>query len=111
MRHVLQARSTARNDATFAVCADRVPDPASDGGDADPNRSFVDGFRAWKFALFAVLTFTIPYWLVAKFLGPELPSLPGGIIGLMIVVPAARAGLFLPSDQFDCPRAGSNLRL
>lgn len=67
------------------------------------SRSFAEGFRAWKFALFAGIAFTLPYALVARFLGPEFPSLLGGLIGLLIVVPAARAGLFLPADTFDFP--------
>lgn len=67
------------------------------------SRSFSEGFRAWKFALFAGIAFTAPYWLVARFLGPEFPSLVGGLIGLMIVIPAARAGLFLPADRFEFP--------
>lgn len=66
-------------------------------------RSFAEGFQAWKFALFAGIAFTLPYWLVARFLGPEFPSLVGGLIGLMIVIPAARAGLFMPSDHFEFP--------
>lgn len=66
-------------------------------------RSFAKGFRAWKFAIFAGLAFTMPYLLVARILGPEFPSLLGGLIGLMIVVPAARAGWFMPSDSFDFP--------
>ncbi|MDM7255336.1 MAG: L-lactate permease [Paracoccus sp. (in: a-proteobacteria)] len=67
------------------------------------SRSFAEGFRAWKFALFAGIAFTLPYWLVAEFLGPEFPSLIGGLVGLLIVVPAARAGSFMPSDRFDFP--------
>lgn len=67
------------------------------------DRSFAKGFRAWKFAIFAGLAFTMPYLLVARILGPEFPSLLGGLIGLMIVVPAARAGWFMPSDRFDFP--------
>lgn len=66
-------------------------------------RSFVDGFRIWKFALFAGLAFTVPYWIIASLLGPEFPSLVGGIIGLLIVVPAARAGFLMPKDIFDFP--------
>ncbi|MDM7459749.1 MAG: L-lactate permease [Paracoccus sp. (in: a-proteobacteria)] len=71
------------------------------------SRSFAEGFRAWKFAIFAGLAFTLPYWLVAQFLGPEFPSLLGGLIGLVIVVPAARAGLFMPSDRFEFPPRAS----
>ncbi len=67
------------------------------------SRSFAEGFRAWKFALFAGLAFTLPYLLVARYLGPEFPSLVGGLIGLLIVIPAARAGLFMPSDVFEFP--------
>lgn len=67
------------------------------------NRSFIEGFRIWKFALFAGLAFTIPYWIIANILGPEFPSLLGGIIGLLIVVPAARAGFLMPKEVFDFP--------
>ncbi|WP_299365263.1 L-lactate permease [uncultured Paracoccus sp.] len=67
------------------------------------NRSFREGFRVWKFALFAGLAFTIPYNIIANLLGPEFPSLLGGIIGLLIVVPAARAGFLVPKEVFDFP--------
>ena len=68
-----------------------------------PRRSFAEGFRIWKFALFAGLAFTLPYWIIARLLGPEFPSLVGGIIGLLIVVPAARAGFLIPREVFDFP--------
>lgn len=63
-----------------------------------PNRSFVAGLRMWRFALFAAVAMTIPYVIVAHVLGPEFPSLIGGLVGLAVVIPAARAGLFLPKD-------------
>ena len=66
-------------------------------------RSFAEGLQAWKFALFAGVAFTLPYYLVAHFIGPEFPSLVGGFIGLMIVVPAAKRGWFLPKQVFDFP--------
>lgn len=62
------------------------------------NRSFVDGFKVWKFALFAAFSMTIPYFLVAYFLGPEFPSMFGGLIGLAIVVTAARKGFLMPQE-------------
>ncbi|MBW7651134.1 L-lactate permease [Anoxybacillus sp. ST4] len=65
------------------------------------NRSFREGLRVWKFALLAGLAFTVPYAIIANVLGPEFPSLIGALIGLMIVVPAAKAGLFMPKDTFD----------
>lgn len=69
-------------------------------------RSFVEGLKAAPFAIFAGLAFTIPYFLVAKYLGPEFPSLVGGFIGLLIVVPAAKAGFLVPKETFDfAPRA------
>jgi lactate permease len=66
-------------------------------------RSFKEGLKVWKFALFAGIAFTIPYYLIARFLGPEFPSLLGALIGLLIVVPSAKAGLFMPKqeDVFD----------
>jgi lactate permease len=64
-------------------------------------RSFREGLMAWKFALFAGLAFTIPYLLVARFLGPEFPSIVGGLLGLFIVVPAARKGFLVPKEVFD----------
>lgn len=68
------------------------------------SRSFREGFAVWPFALFAGLAFTVPYTLVASLLGPEFPSLLGGLIGLLIIVPAARAGFLLPKDRFDFPK-------
>lgn len=63
------------------------------------NRSIADGIKVWKFALFAAFSMTIPYVLVANLLGPEFPSLFGGLIGLGIVVTAARAGFLMPKDD------------
>jgi len=39
------------------------------------NRSFADGLRIWRFALFAAFAMTIPYIIVANLLGPEFPAL------------------------------------
>ncbi|WP_019673691.1 L-lactate permease [Psychrobacter lutiphocae] len=69
-------------------------------------RSFIEGLKIWPFALFAGICFTLPYYLVAKFLGPEFPSLVGGFIGLIIVIPAAKRGFLMPKEIFDFgPRA------
>ena len=65
------------------------------------NRSFWEGIAVWRFALFAALAMTIPYLVAAYFLGPEFPSIVGGLLGLAIVVPAAQRGLFMPSKE-DC---------
>lgn len=63
------------------------------------NRTISDGLKIWKFAIFAAFSMTIPYVLVANFLGPEFPSLFGGLIGLAIVVTAARAGFLMPKED------------
>ena len=68
------------------------------------SRSFAEGLRIWKFALFGGLAFTIPYFLVAMFLGPEFPSLLGALVGLAIVVPAAQRRFLLPpGETWDFP--------
>lgn len=59
-------------------------------------RTFREGLTVWKFALFAAFAMTIPYFLVALLLGPEFPSIVGGLAGLMIVVPAAKQGFLMP---------------
>jgi lactate permease len=61
-----------------------------------PKRSAMDGLAVWPFAIFAALAMTIPSVTVAYFFGPEFPSLLGGLIGLAIVVPAARGGFLMP---------------
>jgi lactate permease len=68
-----------------------------------PRRSFADGLEVWRFALFAAFAMTIPYLIVAYLLGPEFPALFGGLIGLAIVVPAARKGFLMPrrEDTWD----------
>jgi lactate permease len=63
------------------------------------NRSFAEGLAVWKFALFAAFAMTVPYVLVAYLLGPEFPSLLGGLVGLAIVVPAAKRGFLVPKPE------------
>lgn len=65
------------------------------------NRSFIEGLRVWPFAIFAAVAFVVPYFATAYLLGPEFPSIFGGLIGLAIVVPAAKAGFLMPKDSFD----------
>jgi len=60
-----------------------------------PAKRFREGLGIWKFALFAGLAFTVPYLMFAVLLGPVFPSLIGALIGLAIVVPAARRKWFL----------------
>jgi lactate permease len=70
------------------------------------NRSFGEGLGVWKFALFSAFAMTVPYVAVAVLLGPEFPSLLGGLIGLGLVTYAARRGFLLPRDAWDfAPRS------
>jgi lactate permease len=62
-------------------------------------RSWREGLAAWRFALFASLAMTIPATLIANTLGPEFPSLLGGLIALAIVVPVARRGWLMPDGE------------
>lgn len=62
-------------------------------------RSYRQGLSLWKFALFAALAMEVPYVAMAVFLGPEFPSLFGGLLGLAIVLPVARRGWLLPQDE------------
>ncbi|MFP4084752.1 MAG: L-lactate permease [Desulfonatronovibrio sp.] len=65
-----------------------------------PNHSWSDGFAAWKFCVFAGVSFSLPYLFFAWFVGPEFPSLIGGLLGLGIVVWGARKGIAVPKDVF-----------
>ncbi|WP_371930929.1 L-lactate permease [Oceanimonas sp. CHS3-5] len=66
-------------------------------------KSWKQGLEILPFAIFAGLAFTVPYALTGVFLGPEFPSLVGGLIGLALVVGAARKGFLAPRHTFDFP--------
>ncbi|MDR1242012.1 MAG: L-lactate permease [Deltaproteobacteria bacterium] len=61
-----------------------------------PNRKWSDGFAAWKFCIFAGFAFTVPYVALAWAVGPETPSLLGGLIGLAVVITGAQKGFCVP---------------
>ncbi|WP_045213027.1 L-lactate permease [Desulfonatronovibrio magnus] len=65
-----------------------------------PSRSWAEGFAAWKFCLFAAASFSLPYLLFAWLVGPEFPSLIGGLVGLGIVVWGAKNKIAVPRDVF-----------
>lgn len=65
------------------------------------NRSWTEGLDILPFALFAGVAFTIPYALTGILLGPEFPSLIGGLVGLAIVVSAAKKGFLVPKSKWD----------
>ncbi|MES9996837.1 lactate permease LctP family transporter [Desulfovibrio aminophilus] len=66
-----------------------------------PNRSWREGFQAWKFCVFAATAFIIPYLIFAWLVGPEFPSLIGGLVGLGVIVAGAKAGFCVPKKSWD----------
>ena len=67
------------------------------------NRSWTEGLSILPFTIFGGIAFTIPYVLTAWLLGPEFPSLVGGLVGLAIVSFTARRGFLVPKDKWDFP--------
>ena len=67
------------------------------------NKSWREGLAIWPFALFSGLAFTLPAYVVARFLGPEFPSLLGALVGLGLVVSVARRGWLLPATPWRLP--------
>jgi lactate permease len=65
------------------------------------NKSWLEGLAVAPFALFAGLAFVLPYAAAGVFLGPEFPSMIGALVGLLIVVPAAKAGFLMPKRTWD----------
>ncbi|MEC9481725.1 MAG: L-lactate permease [Halomonas sp.] len=71
------------------------------------NRSWREGLEIAPFALFTGVCFVVPYALAGVLLGPEFPSMIGAMVGLAIVVPAARRGFLLPKTTWDFPESTS----
>lgn len=63
------------------------------------NRSYKEGFGAWKFAIFGGLCLAIPYVSTAYLFGPEFPSIFGGLLGVIPAVIAAKKGWLMPKDR------------
>lgn len=66
-------------------------------------RSIKEGLAIWPYAIFAGLCFVVPYLAVALLLGPEFPSLLGGLIGLFVLIPLTKAGFLKPKQVWDFP--------
>lgn len=66
-------------------------------------KSFKPALEVFPFALFAGLCFTVPYVLIACFLGPEFPSLIGALVGLPIVIFSAKKGFLVPKKAWNFP--------
>ncbi|MBF8296124.1 MAG: lactate permease [Bacteroidetes bacterium] len=66
-------------------------------------RSYKEGLQIWPYAILAGLSFVVPYMLTAWLLGPEFPSLFGGLVGLCIMLPVTKAGFLVPKEPWDFP--------
>lgn len=65
------------------------------------NKSWKEGLQVLPFTLLGGLAFIIPYALTGMFLGPEFPSLLGALVGIPIVVFAAKKGFLMPKNNWD----------
>ncbi|TBU76085.1 lactate permease [Pseudomonas daroniae] len=69
------------------------------------NQSWREGLAVAPFAIFTAICFSVPYIAAGVFLGPEFPSMIGALVGLAIVVPAAKAGFLMPRETWDFAEA------
>lgn len=62
------------------------------------NRKWSEGFALWKYCIMASLCFAVPYYVLAWWSGPEIPSMMGGIIGLGVLVWLTKRGVLVPKQ-------------
>lgn len=68
------------------------------------NRSWKEGLEVLPFALFSGICFTLPYMLCAYYLGPEFPSLLGGLVSLCLTIFITRKGWLQPDKIWQFPQ-------
>jgi len=54
-------------------------------------------------SIFAGLSFTVPVYLIATYIGPELPTLLGALIGLVLMIAAVKTGFLVPKNVWRFP--------
>ncbi len=57
----------------------------------------------WPFAVFSGILFTVPYFIMAFYFGPELPSVIAGLLGMGLAVLAASKNFLMPATNWDFP--------
>ena len=65
------------------------------------DKSVKPALEAAPFAIFSGLSFTVPFLLIAKFIGYEFASLLGALISIAVSVVAAKAGFLVPKKTWD----------
>jgi lactate permease len=61
------------------------------------------GLQIWPTALIAGLLYTIPQAIIASFIGPELPSLIGSLIGLTLFIILIKYKMLPAASTWDFP--------
>lgn len=64
-------------------------------------KSWREGLSIFPYALFGGLAFVVPYYLAARLLGPEFPSLIGALVGMAIIVPLTKRGFLVPKKSWN----------
>jgi len=65
--------------------------------------SYKAGLKIWPLALFAGVLFTGAQFIIALFIGPELPALFGSLVALAVFIPAVKKGFLCPKEKWDFP--------
>jgi lactate permease len=65
--------------------------------------SLKKAWEVWPIALYGGLAFTIPQFLIGWFIGPELASLLGGLIGLFVFAFTTSKGFLTPKFNWQFP--------
>ena len=55
------------------------------------------------FAIYAGLSFVVPYVLISIYIGPELPTLLGSVIGIVLVITAVKTNFLIPKTFWYFP--------
>lgn len=67
----------------------------------DPEERSLSAIReVVPLCLFAGIAFVVPFALTALFVGPELPSIVGAMVGAAVVVAVLRAGYLHPDEEW-----------
>jgi lactate permease len=66
-------------------------------------KSIKPAIECVPYILLSAVAFCVPYIICAMFLGPEFPSLIGGLIGLVVCIFAAQKGILIPKTKFEFP--------
>jgi lactate permease len=64
-----------------------------------PRKSWKEGFAVTPFCLLASVCFLVPYFPLAWIFGPEMPSLVGGVVGLLLTMFLASKGVCMPKGE------------